>query len=81
MTLQDALATLRRHESALRERGVAHAAVFGSLVHGDNRPDSDVDILMEFEPGAEGTIYDYMRFKDFVASLSRDRLTSLTAQL
>jgi predicted nucleotidyltransferase len=69
MTLQDALATLRRHESALRERGVAHAAVFGSVVRGDDRPDSDVDILVEFEPGAEGTIYDYMRFKDYVASL------------
>src|SRR5438034_3092098 len=41
MTLQDALATLRRHESALRERGVAHAAVFGSVVRGDDRPDSD----------------------------------------
>jgi uncharacterized protein len=43
MNLQDALATLQRHESALRARGVAHAAVFGSVVRGDNRPDSDLD--------------------------------------
>jgi predicted nucleotidyltransferase len=66
---QDALATLRRHESALRARGVAHAAVFGSVVRGDNRAESDLDILVEFELGAEGTIYDYKRFKEYVATL------------
>ena len=31
--------------------------------------DSDIDILVEFEPGAEGTIYEYVRLKEFVASL------------
>jgi predicted nucleotidyltransferase len=69
MNDRDAIATLRRHEGALRARGVAHAAVFGSLARGDNHPDSDIDILVEFEPGAEGTIYDYIRFKEYVAGL------------
>jgi uncharacterized protein len=69
MNIQDTLATLRRHESALRAHGVAHAAVFGSVARSDNRPDSDLDILVEFEPWADGTIYEYMRFKHFVASL------------
>jgi uncharacterized protein len=66
---QAALATLRRHERDLRARGVAHAAVFGSVARGVNRPDSDLDILVEFEPGSEGSIYDYIRFKAYVASL------------
>lgn len=34
MSVQDALATLRRYESALRARGVTRAAVFGSLTRG-----------------------------------------------
>ena len=45
------------------------AAVFGSVARGDNRPDSDLDILIEFEPGAEGSVYDYVRFKEYVAGL------------
>jgi hypothetical protein len=39
------------------------------VARGDNRQDSDLDILVEFEPGSEGTIYDYVRFKEYVAAL------------
>jgi len=69
MNAETAVATLRHHEKDLRARGVAHAAVFGSVARGENRPDSDLDILVEFEPGSEGGVYDYMRFKEYVASL------------
>jgi predicted nucleotidyltransferase len=69
MNSQDAIAILRRYENALRARGVAHAAVFGSVARGDNRPDSDIDILVEFDPKDDGSIYDYMRLKDYIAGL------------
>jgi hypothetical protein len=69
MNAQDAIATLRRNEAALRARGIRHAAVFGSVARGDNRPDSDLDILVEFEPEASGSIYQYMRLKDDIAAM------------
>ena len=47
-----ALTVLRADEPALRARGVRHAALFGSVARGDNRRDSDLDILIETEPGA-----------------------------
>ncbi len=34
-----------------RRHHIRRLAVFGSTVRGDQRPDSDVDVLVEFEPG------------------------------
>jgi uncharacterized protein len=36
---------------ALRAHGVVRAAVFGSVARGDDRPGSDVDLLVDFEEG------------------------------
>lgn len=35
--------------AVLQRRGVAHAGVFGSFARGEQRPDSDLDLLVEFE--------------------------------
>ncbi|MGH3949597.1 MAG: nucleotidyltransferase family protein [Pseudonocardiaceae bacterium] len=32
--------------------GIASLEVFGSAARGDSRPDSDIDVLYELEPGA-----------------------------
>ena len=69
MKRDEIIAKLREREADLRAQGVAHAALFGSIARGDDHPGSDIDILVEFEPGAEGPIYEYVRLKEFVASL------------
>jgi uncharacterized protein len=63
------IATLKAAEPELRKRGIRHAALFGSVARGEERPDSDIDILVEFEPGEEGSIYDYVRLKEYLAGL------------
>ena len=69
MRRDDVIARLKEAEPALRARGIRRAAVFGSIARGEDRPDSDIDILVEFEPGAEGTIYQYMNVKEYIAGL------------
>lgn len=69
MNRQDAIAVLRQHADALRSKGVRHAALFGSVPRGDSRPNSDIDILVEFDPSARVTIFDYVGVKDYIASL------------
>jgi predicted nucleotidyltransferase len=69
MNAQDALATLRRYEADLRARGIRHAAVFGSVARGENRPDSDLDIIIDIEPDARITVFDYVGLKEYVAGL------------
>lgn len=69
METQEALAILRRHEGALRGRGVRRAALFGSIARGENRPDSDIDIVIEIEPEAHVTVFDYAGLKEYIAGL------------
>jgi uncharacterized protein len=69
MNAQEVLARLRQNETALRARGVSHAALFGSLARGDNRTDSDIDIMIEFDPAARVTVFNYAGLKDYIAGL------------
>jgi hypothetical protein len=48
---------------------VRHAALFGSRARGDNRPDSDIDIVVDLDPAAHLTIFGYAGLKDYIADL------------
>jgi uncharacterized protein len=68
----EAIETLRRSEQALRDRGVMHAALFGSVARGDNRSNSDIDIMIEIDPNARMTVFEYVDLKDYIAGLFND---------
>jgi len=44
-----------------RDFGVRSLALFGSVARGEDRPGSDIDILVEFEPGAHVTLFTLAR--------------------
>ncbi len=74
MDRQAIIARLRQNEAALRARGVAHAALFGSRARGDNRPDSDIDILVEIAPDAPVGLWEYVAITQYLGDLFSSRV-------
>ena len=67
--LQRVLDKLRDHERELRQLGVAHAAVFGSVARGENRANSDIDVMVELDDEAPIGIFEYARLKLYIAEI------------
>ena len=65
----DALGILREHENVMIERfGIKKVGVFGSFAKGEERIDSDVDILVQFKEGQK-TFGNYMELKFYLEEL------------
>ena len=52
-TRDDVVERCKRMEPEIRGMGVRRLALFGSIARGEARADSDVDLLVEFEPGGK----------------------------
>ena len=65
----DALALLRKNEPELKSRfGVAKIGIFGSFIRGEERQESDVDVLVTFRKEEE-TFDNYMDCKFYLEDL------------
>lgn len=69
MNRQDVIDILRRHQEALRARGVVHAALFGSVARGEEQPESDIDIVIDLAPDLDLDIYQYVGLTNYIEDL------------
>lgn len=69
MKRDDILMRLKAAEQGLRERGVTHAALFGSVARDEAGPNSDIDILVDLDHEVVRTIYDYAGVKSYIADM------------
>lgn len=71
---------LRAHRSEILElaarHGVRNVRVFGSVARGDDRPDSDVDVLVDVAPGR--SLLDVIGFEQDLSDLLERRVEVLT---
>jgi len=74
MNPEDIIGPLRENEASLRKLGVAHAALFGSRARGDQQSGRDTDIMIEFDPAARITVFDYAGLKGYIAALFDGRV-------
>ncbi len=62
--LADVVQHLRSIQGSLQSRCVASLWVFGSVARGDARPDSDVDLAVEFAPGVTPSLLEITHIKE-----------------
>ncbi len=55
MQAAEVITILRAHEAELRAAGIVHLSLFGSTARGDQGPESDVDLMVEFDREANVT--------------------------
>jgi putative addiction module CopG family antidote len=62
----EVLAQLAALERPLREHGLSSLALFGSVIRGTARADSDIDVLIDVAPEARFSLIDLVSVKDFL---------------
>jgi hypothetical protein len=57
----------------LKNYGIAKAFIFGSYARGEQREDSDIDLLIEYKPDAKRSLFTLARLKiELEEALQRD---------
>lgn len=60
-----------------QKHGIRRLSIFGSALREDFRPDSDVDVLVEFEPDRIPTLFDIVGMEQELSSLLNGRKVDL----
>jgi predicted nucleotidyltransferase len=66
----DLVARLRAHTDEIRQHGIVSLAIFGSRARGDERPGSDLDVLVAYDPERPFTLYDLVRVERLLEDLT-----------
>ena len=79
LTREQAVERLQCAAPQILAFGVRRLALFGSVARGEARPDSDVDLLVEFEPG-HTTFDNFMALADLLEEILAHRVELVTPE-
>ena len=79
LSRDEAVCRLQAVEAEIRRLGVRRLALFGSVLRDEARPDSDVDLLVEFAPG-EKSFDRFMALADLLESVLERQVELVTTE-
>jgi len=79
LSREEAVERLMASEREIRALGVERLALFGSVLTGEARPDSDVDLLVQFSPGAK-TFDHFLALFDLLEERLEHRVELVTTE-
>lgn len=66
---EEALRILAAHQAKLRAMGMEQISVFGSVARNEAGESSDIDILIEFTPGARIGMFEFLDIQEALSGL------------
>jgi len=69
MDQEHVIATLREHEADLKSAGIVRLSLFGSVARGDSTPQSDVDLMAEFDAARKFSVLGRVHLENRLADL------------
>jgi hypothetical protein len=79
LTSEEILGKIEENKEKIRKFGVKKIGLFGSYIRGEQKPVSDVDVLVEFEKGMK-TFDNYMDLKFFLEDLFNCKVDLVIAE-
>jgi predicted nucleotidyltransferase len=76
---EDVIKRLKSAERQIAGLGVRRLALFGSVVRNEARPDSDVDVLVEFDPSRK-TFDNFLALSELLEGLLDHRVELVTIE-
>ncbi len=76
--LEEIIAVIRAHQGQIKQFGVKRLGIFGSLVRGEYRGSSDVDILVEFSGKVD--LLDFVAFERYLSEKTGANIDLVSAK-
>jgi predicted nucleotidyltransferase len=73
------ISTIKSRKSEFSQYGIKDIGIFGSFARDEQTDTSDIDILIDFEPGKE-TFDNYMAFCDYIERLFKNRRVEIVTK-
>ena len=79
MKKDEVLKVLDLHNNEIKQFGVKSLALFGSVARGEEAPESDLDLLVEFDPNCKGIgLFAFLRLRYRLEELLNSRVDLVT---
>jgi len=78
-SLNDIIKIIKDNKTKIKTFGVERVGIFGSYLRGEARPESDIDLIIEFND-KNISYKNYMALYDFLESLYSQKIDLLTPE-
>jgi len=79
LTFEDVLRKIKENREEIKKFDVIKIGLFGSYPRGEQREDSDIDIVVEFEKG-KATLENFLDLAEYLEKLLGRRIDLITSE-